>query len=430
MKHTYEIKGLKNDSELLVINVPNSQVAGFSIGVKAGYYFTSSNKNELAHLVEHLMFEGNSDYNNGDQLAYELEKNGILQNGHTSGSFMSFEYVFGKDFVKNAITLALKQLTSPTFREDYFEKEKKVIVKELEPDLDNPYYDCHFGLLNSITEEEYSVKERIGSLKNIKKKDVEDYYKKYFVSKNTKFVLFGSFKKSEINSIIKVIEKGLTEYSTGEKKKVIYPKLKNYKNKIIVTESKKAERNCFDISFVNSQYPPAEDKPAINIFYTIYNKGTYSRIFRKIREKGVGYSFASGYRLGRNYSELYLTDKAFNEDILGLFDLSVRELKDILEGNITDKEFERAKGYLLGEHERNYNTPGDFANWYTPEFADDEKLFDFDDYLELLKKATKKDVIRAANSFIKEDDWVLSITGPDVKKLEPEFVKILKKYFN
>ena len=150
-------------------------------------------------------------------------------------------------------------------------------------------------------------------------------------------------------------------------------------------------------------------------------------MFRGIRKKGIGYSFASDYRISEHYSELFLTNKSFGKSALEMFNLGISELRDILEGNFSEEELERARGYMLGVYEREYNTPSDFANWYIPEFANGKELIDYDEYLESLKKITKKDVLKAANNFINTDNWVLSITGPDVKKLEPEFKKILNK---
>jgi predicted Zn-dependent peptidase len=427
MKHTYKIVKLEKGAELLIVNVPNSSFAGFGVGVRAGANYAPEGKPELAHLFEHMMFNGNKKYPNQDDFSYQLEKNGTHYNAHTGSTTIDFIYTTASEFIKEVIDLAFTQITSPIFNDTGLQNEKKIIHRELEPLLEDPYAKCFNALKSAISEKVYTADERLKSLELITVNDVRDYYKKYFVSRNTKFVLFGSFTAKEIADYVAQINKRLATYQSGEKPPIVYPNLKKYRHAAIVNDSKKAERNCLDISFVNPSYN-LKIAPAVKIFYALFNDGTYSRMFRRIRNEGVGYSFNGGYSFDKHYSEFYFTDKSSAKHSLKIFEIALKELTDLLSSDFTEEELERARGYVIGNLEKNYSTANDLARWYVSDFAQDEKLIDFNKYLDEIKKATKDDVVRAANEFIIPDNWALSLLGPDIKKQAGNYKAILDKY--
>jgi predicted Zn-dependent peptidase len=426
MKHTAKIIKLDKGAELLVINVPNASIAGFGIGVRAGANYAPKDKAELPHLFEHMMFNGNKKYPNQDDFSYQLEKNGTNYNAHTGSTTIDFIYTTGNEFIKQVIKLAFIQITSPIFDDAGLINQKKIIQRELEPSLDDPYMECFYSLQNAISENVYTTAERLKSLDLITIEDISSYYKKYFVSENTKFVLFGSFTTKEIDDYVKQIDKELINYPSGERQPIVFPSLKNYRQKMIVNNSKKAERNCLDITFVNPSYN-LKIAPAIKIFYALFNDGTYSRMFRRIRREGVGYSFKGGYSFDKHYSEFYFTDKSSTDHSVKIFEIALEELTDLRSGNFTEEELERARGYVIGNLEKIYSTANDLARWYVSDFAHDEALLDFSKYLEEIKKMTKEDVVKSAKEFVIVDDWVLSLLGPDMKGKEQVYVNILKK---
>jgi len=425
MKHSYKIVNLFNKTPILIITIPNSPVSGFGFGVRAGHNHAPSSKIEIAHLLEHMMFNENKDHPNLGDFAFQLEKRGIYSNGFTGPNHISFEYSFIKDYSKEAIKLALSQLVAPIFSKANLEKEKSIITKELEPIIDDPYQACSENLSSEIYENSFRLKNRLSSLKKINIKDINVYYKKFFSLENTKFVLFGDYSESEIKDLMIVIKEFLKDYPSGKKHSLIQKPLKNYHKKIIAVDSKKTERSCFDLSFVNPGFP-IENSPEIRLFHTIYNFGSYSRIFRKARGSGLSYGITTGYSIGRNYSEFYIYDRSSADDSLRIFRLAIEELIDILAGNVSQEEFERAKGYAISELQREYTQASDIAKWYIPDFADDDRLIDFNFYKNRIKEITLKEVVKAANSFIKKDGWVLSLVGSDIKNREEGYRSILK----
>lgn len=425
MNHNVKIIKLEKGAELLIVNVPNSTMFGFGVSVRAGSNYAPRDKIELAHLTEHMMFNGNRNFLNQDDFSFELEKNGTYYNAHTSPISVDFIYNFGADDAARAIELAFSQINGPIFTEKALRKEKKTIRRELEPILDNPYEECFYNHHNVISEGVFSARERIKILRNISLRDVLDYYKKFYVAENTKFVLYGSFKSDQEKMLMTEIKKGLIGMNRGNKQPLKFPKLKDYKGAVTVKNSKKAERYCYEFSFVNPDYD-ISISAALKVFYSIYNDGTYSRMLRKVRREGTGYGFRGGYSIGRDYSEFYIFDKSPLNHSLVIFEMAIGELKNLMKGSFTEDEYQRAVGYTIGNMERAYQTAKDIAKWYVRDFLLDEPLEDLSRYIKNIRTIPKEEIIEAANKFIKTENWVFSLLGPDAKKRAKDYLKIIQ----
>lgn len=76
---------------------------------------------------------------------------------------------------------------------------------------------------------------------------------------------------------------------------------------------------------------------------------------------GTGYGFRGGYSIGRDYSDFtYLTNRRLRHS-LAIFEMAIRELKNLMKGSFTEDEYQRAVGYTIGNMERVYQTAKDIA---------------------------------------------------------------------
>lgn len=428
IQHEYSVKKLNNGSDLLVINVPNRQTYYFSAAVRGGFNYAPDGKWELPHLLEHMFFNGNENYPEPESFDYEIERAGAYSNGGTGNIRMNFYYKCGEDSLEKVIDLGMAQVTKPLLNEQAFKKEKRVVKRELERRVDDPYRPCGQNLGALINEIKPSDKQRIASLGKITLSDVQGYYRDFFVTENTFFVLSGSFTEAGLKEIISQIDSKLQDYPKGTRKELKYSPLKDFKERIVAVNSERAEQDCFDLTFVTKDYN-VEIAPDLKVFHAIYNYGAFSRIFRRLREKGLSYHLDSGFSIGKDYSEVYLTHKSKPDIALKIFDAALYELADILKGNFTAEEFERARGYVLGTFERSYQNPEDFTKFYYSSFIDGEPLIDFNGYLENLRNMNKEEMLKVAQEFFNSDGWALSLLGKDIKKQTKEYRAILEKYF-
>lgn len=428
MKHYLSEHKLKNGSKLLAIDVPNSSSAFFSSVVRAGDYFAPSDKWELPHLLEHLAFLGNQKYPSQSDFMFEIEKNGAYQNATTGVIFIRYFYITGQKELADIIKLGLAQLNRPLFKIEDIEAEKEVVRNELNRRFDKNNFLVRDANELKINKRLVATKEQIDSLENITREDIVEYYEKTHTADNTDFILAGDLGNSLLQTAIEQIEKGLLGYPKGEKIEDPDFLWGDYKKHISAVEKLDAKQDYFSFYFISNSYTDEMVAPA-RVLHTLYNAGFYARLPSKVRRLGLSYSTHSGVTLNPQICKFYIEDQVHPRNTLRLFEECLKELKDLAEGNYSEAELERAKGYVRGSAETYYQLPQHFVSWYEYDYMMRGKIFNLADYFEEISAVDRGAVAEAAAKLINEADWTLSILGKDIGGKEKAMRQIVEKYF-
>lgn len=431
MKHSLSIKNLKSGSKILFVNAPGSRSYYFNTLCNGGFNYAKKDQYELPHLLEHLAFEGSRNYPEPGQMSYELEKLGGWNNAWTSEENIRYFLVGSVKDYQKLTELALEQYTQPLFEKKIIDEQREVVERELKRDIDDDGARVRSLTYTTLFPSKLSfAKDRIVTLANISQINIKNFYSKTHTQANTSFVVAGDLPPERQDTITDNIDSALSLLPIGKKLHKI-PKLNNnYKTKIQILPSKLEGQMFFSIAFIKSKYDfDISYRAACKVASAIYNRGDGSRIFRKSRSAGLAYTVNSGISNNHDYSELFVIEKTDAHLSVKLFELCLSELIDIKQGNITDEELERAKGYMAGEYDTEYETSRQIADWYGPMFVDGEKLYSPADFAKQIRNVSKDDVVKVLNLFVNKCNWVISIVGKDSKKYKPEFKKIINKYF-
>jgi predicted Zn-dependent peptidase len=431
MKHTLIKKELKNGTRILFVNVPDSSSYYFNTICNGGFNYSQKSKYELPHLLEHLAFEGTEKYPKPGQMGYELEKLGGWYNAWTSEENIRYYLVGNVDDYKKLTDLALEQYTRPLFKQKSIDEQKQVVERELKR-----YIDDDGARVRSLT---YSTlfpskvcfaRDRIATISHISRKDILDFYKTTHTQANTLFVVAGDLSSDRRRNITKSIEKAIKNLPVGKKLHKIHELSPDFGLKIQTLPSKLEAQLYFSIGFIKNTYESEiKYRAACNVASAIFNRGDGSRIFRKSRSAGLAYTVNSGISNNLDYSELYIIEKTDPHLSVKLFELCLSELKDITEGNFTNEELNRAKGYMAGGYNTEYETSRALADWYGPMFVDEERLYSPIEFAEQIRAVKREDIKRVLDSFIAKDNWLISIVGKNAEKYKAEFKLIVEKYF-
>ncbi|WP_436869631.1 EF-P 5-aminopentanol modification-associated protein YfmH [Staphylococcus arlettae] len=185
---------------LRVIIVPRNDykkvVSSLSVdfGSKDNYFFDEDTKSwkkiskGMAHFIEHQLFE-NSELN----VLEAFSKNGASINATTSYRNTTFTINTTSNFYKN-INLLLYLVFNPTFSEEKINKEKEIILKEMQMYYDKIEWLAYSKLLNNMYEST-SIKNDIAgspkSISNIQLSEIEMCYNKFYQCSNMVLVLVG-----------------------------------------------------------------------------------------------------------------------------------------------------------------------------------------------------------------------------------------------
>lgn len=428
MEYQINTYKLNKNSNLIVLNSANTDLVFVGAGLRAGMCYAPTEKMHIPHIVEHLLFEGTRNLPTNLDLVYEAELVGARINANTSiRHLLRMTAKTDKKHYKKMASLLLEQLYHSTLTEEAFNKEKEVVKQEIARRLDDHSLEVSDMLYKLIENNFLNFQEEWETIDPITYEDVKDFYKEYFTAANTFFILAGSFSEEEIDEYMGILNRGLDEVKEGTLQKIDHLKVKKFNRRVVAKNKSEIKTAYFDLAFINLK-ELIEYQPQIRVFHALLNNGQGSALFQALRQ-GLSYRASTGYSTTLPYSKYTISDYGSEEKIKEIFDVCLKTVKKIMDGNFTDKELERAKAFTYGQFTRSHTNVLDLVGWYADDFVLGDEFVDYNEYKEKLLEVTREDIIEVSNIYFKKDNWALALLGKDVEGKEKEYEEILDKYF-
>lgn len=176
---------LSNGTRLVYLKVP-SQVAHLGFFFAAGSRHEAPNQIGLAHFLEHCLFKG-TQKRSALHILSRIDAVGGELNAYTAKEEMCLYASFSKEHTQRAIALLSDISIHSTFPEKEIEKEKEVILDEINSYLDSPS-DKIFDDFDAKLFENHPLGQNIlgtkQSVSGFTRQDLLDYVGQYFTADN------------------------------------------------------------------------------------------------------------------------------------------------------------------------------------------------------------------------------------------------------
>ena len=294
-----------------------------------------------------------------------------------------------EDLSKTSIEMLLNIVMKPylvngKFDEDYVEQEKENLKKVIESRKDNKDTYATNRLLEEMFKEEPYGLYKFGNIEEIDNVTSEKLYEKYkeLIKNSEKYLyIVGDVKNLNIESY-NIDEKEITiskefPVKISEKENIV-------KEQMDVTQGK----------LVIGLNTPNNKQEVIALYNTILGKGANSKLFLNVREKeGLAYSAGSTY-LKRNNAIIISTGievSKYNKAI----EVIKNQLKDMEDGNITEKEMKDAKQFInAGLNLINESSENMIEYRFDKDLYNEE--IDIEKYRKEIEEITKEDIVKVA----------------------------------
>lgn len=134
---TVECTRLKSGLTVVTQTMPHLESAALGVWIKSGSRNETEDEHGIAHLLEHMAFKGTA-RRSAREIAEEIEDVGGEVNAATSTETTSYYARVLKDHVPLAVDILADILTESAFEEDELEREKQVILQEINAANDTP----------------------------------------------------------------------------------------------------------------------------------------------------------------------------------------------------------------------------------------------------------------------------------------------------
>jgi predicted Zn-dependent peptidase len=391
--------------------------------IEAGSKYETKEINGLSHFLEHMCFKGTERRPKAIDISKEFDAMGAQNNAFTSKEFTGY---WGKAHPKNTdklIDLISDMYLYPTLPADDLEREKGVIIEELNMYEDLPNRNVHDVFDELLFGDQPAGWSIIGSRENIRSFDRDDfvnYRKNLYVSNATALLVAGDVSAPDI---FKKIEKAFTGIPVGKKKP---------KQKVVEKQDKPAIRIKYKdtdqthlVLGVRAFNVYDKRSSALRLMATILGGGMSSRLFQKMREQlGICYYAKAFADQLTDHGALVATagvdSTRVEEGINGILE----EFKKIRDEKVDAKELRKAKDYLIGNMYLGLESSDSLTEFYGLQEILNQKIKTPKEAEKEIEKVTANDIAKVAKSIIKNNGLNLAIVG---KYNDPKrFEKILK----
>ena len=412
-------------------STPKNKVS-MRLHVKTGSIMEEDNQKGLAHLIEHMAFNGSKNFpkNKIDKFLSSIGLN-LGSHYNASASFFKTTYKFEipTDDLKNVettIQILADIAKNLNLTPEAFERERKIVEEEYRTDIGGgqKYYDklSKYIYKNSRLLERQPIGD-IEVIRNFKYEDAISYYKKWYQPERMGLFIIGDIQSQEIKNLI---QKYFGDFKNTEE--------------TVVPDYKIPD-------FDENQFFTYQDALEEDIQFTIWKKDNFKKTntIANYRHAIIGYLVNDiYYRRMQEVNELnqsafkgaYVYDYQISDlDMYYLFSTFLRQ-DSILEGiedALTFVEQVKRYGFLESELElakkrridylkqalieENTRTSEDFIKEYIDHFIYDEMISGLAKEIEysedILSSISVEDLNNYFNNHFEENNRIISIKAPD-----------------
>ncbi|MCM1338378.1 MAG: insulinase family protein [Muribaculaceae bacterium] len=408
---------LDNGQTVVIQEVRNNPIVIIDTWIKTGSIDEEDVNNGVAHFLEHLFFKGTKNHAPGEFDSI-LETKGAITNAATSKDFTHYYVTIpSKDF-DLAMELHADMMMHPLIPRNEMEKERKVVLEEINKDLQSPSKILHENL-NTLLYQEHPYKRKVIGrsevIETITRDQILDFYNKHYSPSNMITIVIGDVDTNRALERIKEVFNA--EYK--KQTKTIYPKEQQLSKQLKKVEYLQTESGYLAIGFRGVPITD-NDAYALDILATILGDGRSSVLNQVLKEKKrLAFSVDAGNMTSRDDGILYISANFEPQKCKQVQNAIFEEIKKIQEKGISEEQLNLAKNMI----ERNtYYARESITNiateiGYTMALTNDIKFYE--NYLNNIKCVTKEAIKKAANKYLGAEKSAISIVLPENAKNIP-----------
>ncbi len=405
----YIRKVLENGMRIITVPMRDNPTVTVLVLVEVGSKYENRENNGISHFLEHMCFKGTSRRPSAFDITKELDSIGAQYNAFTGQEYTGY-YAKSScmDFDK-ILDVVSDMYLNPIFPEKEIEKEKGVIIQEINRGQDNPNAVLWYEFDKLLYGDHPAGWKIVGPKENIqrmKRSDFVNYRNRHYVASATTVVVAGRINEDEVfEKVIKAF-KDISKWEKSGKEKLIEnqkaPQLSIYYKDTDQTQLVLGTRSYNTYSKYNN---------IISVMRSVLSGGMSSRLFQKLRdEMGICYSVSSHNEKMTDCGVFVVSagvdSKRVKEAIMAI----LGELNRMKTELVGQEELNRAKQHLIGGFNLGLETSDSLAFFYGMQEVLKKEIMKPEDIKEIMA-VTAEEIRSVAEMIFRDEVLNLSIVG-------------------
>ena len=411
MTAVYERHTLSNGLRVLTAPLPHAQSVACYIMLAAGSRYEDAGNRGIAHFAEHMFFKGTEKRPTARDLSMEVDKIGGEFNAFTSKEYTGYYIRCAGEQRDVALDVLVDMLRNSKFDSDEVEREKGVIIEEMNMYVDTPrdyissvYEELLFGS-NPLGWETLGTKETI---KAATRQTFLDYLGHWYTPQRIVVGVSGMIG----DDLLPTLEGLLGDMSgNGSGAPVPAEVESSSEPKVHVHRKDSDQANvCLGVPSYPVDHP---DRYALQLLGTVLGTGMSSRLFLEVRERrGLAYYVyafnASFTDAGTLFSQAGVDLQRAEEAV----EVIATEFRKLAEEAVPAEELEKARALAKGRFVLQTESPNGLIMFGLRREVLEGRAAEPREVLAGLDAVTADDVLRVAQDVIGSQGMRLAVIGP------------------
>jgi len=337
---------LASGLQLVLYQSPYKNTVSLNMRIAAGSKWDPQGKLGLAHLVEHMLFQGTKTRQSSYALTSQIESLGGGLFGATHQEYCSYWLNIPHRYFTQSLPIFTDMLSNPLFSADSIENEKKVIIDEI-AEIDEQCWYTAYQLLDQALWPSHPLGNSIIGTKEgvqaLSQSDVQSFFYQHYTPERMVAAVVGNISENEV---INLFEQ-LWSHSADKISDVYRP------NEPILSSArvvhKHNESNVAHLA-LGIKLPPIDDASwgAIMILQALLGQGMSSLLYTTLRGKGLCYSVDSDLDEFCHSTILSIYVATKPKQTITVIEEVVRTLHVLTTIGITEKQMDDVRKLCIG----------------------------------------------------------------------------------
>jgi len=428
----YQTFTLKNGLSVVLVDTKTFPTFTAMLLVGAGSRYENKKNNGVAHFFEHMAFKGSKKYPNALILSSMIEGLGGVFNAFTTKDHTGYWIKAPLSHFETVVDVLADMIKNPLLLEEEIEREKGVIIEEINMYEDQPQYKV-WELFEEMVFKNHPLGYPATGYKNTVSKFTRqtflDYMKDLYKPSNVILVIAGGLSinqkspsesegKNQNNiakfkNFLNIIQKKFSSWKDGQKASFLEFS-DNQNSPQILIKTKKTEQAHLILGYRGLNYTHPK-RYVQSVLMTILGGGMSSRLFYQLRERrGLCYYVHSGSGpfsdTGYVYTRAGLTvdAKKINEAIKVI----IAEHQKIANDDLKDDEIKKAKEMIKGQLVLSLEDSHNLASFFGRKLMFEGQIVEPQEVIKKIDEISKEEIIDLAKKLFVKEKLNLTLLSP------------------
>ena len=408
----YQKQILNNGITVLTMPMESVETVTALVVVRTGSRHEVPQHSGISHFLEHMAFKGTEKRPSTTAIASLMDSIGAEFNAYTGKEYTGFYVKCLCDKLDLALDVLSDILKNSLIKEEELEREKNVIVEEINMYEDIPTKDIN-DVFESLVYGQTSLGRKISgtaeTVRGIGRSDILRYIQTQYTSQNMVVGIAG--KVIGHSSLATSLETFFGNFKIGKENNYQKENFSQSQPAIFV-KGKKTDQAHFMLGVRALEYNHP-DRFALSVLNTILGGSMSSRLWIELRERrGLCYYIHSGTEeyLDNGYWAVGagVTVSKIEEAVK----LAWAEMEKLRDGGVSVEELQRAKDNFKGKMAIVLEDSHNVASAYVHQQVLKKEILEPEEIIKRVEAVTLEDVSRIARDVIKRETFNLAVIGP------------------